>query len=578
MPETVRVFFHRKEVNFGIERDVQDSSNWEMAAVVSKDRATGITGAIAGSVLTVWDDLPALFDGAGTNTNSAALQTRADEVGDNVRDRINVSEERFRRMYSGMISTVLPGSQVSEVRWRDFGDETGAVTEIIRTPPKGPGGAGLGNWLPANERLGPPDLSRASHPVYPRVSQPVQVDDGATATGGDVAPNGSGVIPGFVLRNVAGTYSQIMACWIKPTDLEGGGTPSEATTISLRQKDRFHGRLSGTLTHSADTRPLYLVRAGESTTTPGATLFDITADTGGPLTIAASDTIDFDASDLVWSTEANGTQSLRGIVQEVEVDGVDTTIKRLKTSVDKSVLQNIDLAGGNTSGTDPVLVRDGTRNSITFQSSPTTSDLEIIGGTGVIDFQTVFGPPIGSIIFSYKAPKLVSGKYFIDRDGNADTDWALMDGVSNASPPGSGITMWDRTSSGDMFFVRARNALTDADDTAFGRSINRSTDSDVAGFSVDDHEDHRHTFSPDECHADVVGTNDHFDFSTIGPINTSGALAIPGNTALTLEHTVQISSNDNGTASNLELRPPYKKLHYFERVRYTAAAPTTVPP
>ncbi len=49
MPATVRVFFQRRELYHGIERDTPDGSNWEMAPAVSKDRATSITGATTGT-------------------------------------------------------------------------------------------------------------------------------------------------------------------------------------------------------------------------------------------------------------------------------------------------------------------------------------------------------------------------------------------------------------------------------------------------------------------------------------------------------------------------------------------------
>ena len=265
MPATVRVFFPRREQLHGIEKDTPDSSNWEMSPTVSKDHTTSITGALSGTVMAVWDDLPALVNSSGSNINSTNLQTRADEIGGNIVNTINVSDERMRRTYSGITTDILPGSEVAEVHWRNFGDETGLVTEILNKPD----GEGIGPGIardPAyvGEHLATYDLSRNSHPVYPRVSQLVQVDDGASTTGATLTANGDGLFPGFVRRWAAGALSTLDACWIRAVDLETTASPSEANVIDLRQKDTLIGRLSGIETSGGTTLPAYMCRGGSS--------------------------------------------------------------------------------------------------------------------------------------------------------------------------------------------------------------------------------------------------------------------------------------------------------------------------
>jgi len=269
-PATIRVFFPRREVAHGIEIDSADSSNWENTPYVSKDTASGISDAAAGTIVAIWDDLQALVDASGSNTNSAALVTRAAEVADDYASRVSVSDNRDKLLYAGITTTMLPGEEVREVKWRDYGDGDGLITEVTQGPDgESPlvscsGNAPSSPW-PITEHLATPDLSRNTHPLYPRVSQHVQADDGATASGEDLTANASGLYPGFVRRWAEGAWSTLDACWIRPSDLNSDGV--EATVVTIKQKDRFIGRLSGVETDSADTRPVYLVRNGGTSST-----------------------------------------------------------------------------------------------------------------------------------------------------------------------------------------------------------------------------------------------------------------------------------------------------------------------
>ncbi len=471
MPETVRVFFNRRELYHGIEKDTPDASNWEMAPVVSKDRATSITGVTSGSVLVVRDDLPAEFDDDGSNSNSAALQTRANEIGDNVRDRIDVSDERLRTMFSGLVTNILPGSEITEVIWRDYGDETGLVTEVIRRPPeKFPNGFQMvsnsklfGNF---GEKFQPPDLDRATHPLWPRLSQPVRVDDGSSSTGAMLDPNSDGLFPGFVRRWANGGWTSLDACWIRPVDLQGN---NEETVGKLRQLDPFIGRLSGVETSQSSTRPVYLCREGS-------------------------------------------------------------------------------------------------------------------GSSGK-------GLPIRSIIGSSLAPKEVPGSpplWYINRNGEPDSDWALMDGISNSiARGGSGQSMWDKTT-GDTFFARARGSSTDSDNINGARTV-ASPDPNQDIIQLNDHNDHTHEIL-DLCEIQyVLGSGDDpflcawdRNGAPCGPECTSTVrdsqfcttAAGPG----VLEHTF---GNGQGTdpadPDDFNVAPPNKDWHWFERVAETSDDVVAVP-
>jgi hypothetical protein len=254
MPETIRVFFHRREQYYGLEKDTTQADNWELEPVVSKDYATNFDDAYPDTVLPVWDDMPALFGESG-NTNGPALQTRADEIGANVANTINVSDRRFRRHYLGITTEVLPGSAIATVRWRDYGDEVGLVTELIQRPEEEEG-----TQLP--NHFSPPDLDQATHPLWPHYAQPVQVDDGNSDAGDSLEPNSDGLYPGYV-RRYTGEFGSLDACWIRPVDLATDN--DEDTTVNLRQKDTFIGRLLGVQQSAGDTtKPVYGVRAGGS--------------------------------------------------------------------------------------------------------------------------------------------------------------------------------------------------------------------------------------------------------------------------------------------------------------------------
>ena len=369
---------------------------------------------------------------------------------------------------------------------------------------------------------------------------------------------------------------------------------------------------------------MYLVRSGAK----AADIHDIDADLGGPLTIDAGDTIDFDASDLSWDDEAN-TQALRGIVVKVETDGGDSTIKRLQHAIDKSVLQNVVLSGEFDSTNSPILVREGTRNSIAFDATagnlppiqmaettatsgiiqitprnpfhqirddagPTTVNLNYqntlefkadkgdftvtkIGSVVTVNLaSSAAGLPIGSFIPSYKLPIQdgATNKYYIDRDGVMDKDWALADGISNPSPA-SGIAMWDRGGSdSDTFFLRAKESLANADNTPKGRTVPPG-DPNVDVTTLNDHDDHSHQILNICSRQFVAGTGGDPLLCSFPPdgsgcfVECVGGVKKEGACAQSAPVGVLEHAFDNGQGAilkELEMTPPNKQLHWFERV------------
>ena len=296
--------------------------------------------------------------------------------------------------------------------------------------------------------------------------------------------------------------------------------------------------------------------------------FIAAGDKGSTQTITDGNTLTIEGSNLT----AAAARADRGVI----VTGVATDT--LEVSVDQSVLQKFLLSGSGQTGSSCINVSDGTRNRIEIVStnmsgSPAADPyIEIRGSSSTIEL--IFHPetgseglPVGTRIESGKAPIISGGKRYIDRDGAADTDWAWMDGSSNASP-GSGVDMRN-------YFPRGTSSTSAVTNTAFGRSEASSTTDDdevtvTATVTVDPHPSHIHTFNTDNCHGDVTVPDTHFDFDTSGAKNTS-IQKTTGGGSMTLDHTVNpavvsITNNSATPNANIEMLPAFKKSHWFEKV------------
>jgi hypothetical protein len=252
-PETIRVYFHKRaEDGHGTEKDTPRVDNWEMSPAHEEDVASAITGAEVGTVLPVWDDLPALVDENGTVTNTAALATRAAEVAANIAARIAVQVDRVH--YGGCITTILPGEQVSKVVWRDYADGHGLVTEVHSSKPEEVA-AGC-----VDENLQGPDLARRSHPVYPDLAQQIVVYHESAAYGEFVEANSDGLHPGYIVRVSDQETTYLERIWILFTnnfEIWAG------QVLAVQESQHGPARLSGVVTSDGETYPLYRLEHGE---------------------------------------------------------------------------------------------------------------------------------------------------------------------------------------------------------------------------------------------------------------------------------------------------------------------------
>lgn len=148
VPETVSVFFRVSQQNLAGDRNSVEDDDTFNSPVHVEDKTTSASGVITGTKVCVWDAMLAIVDESGTVTNSSALSDRADEVKDDYVTRF--TDDRDRDHYAGILKTLLPGSEVAKVVWRDYGDRgdfaDGLLTEVhygqdVRVPPDAP------DWL-----------------------------------------------------------------------------------------------------------------------------------------------------------------------------------------------------------------------------------------------------------------------------------------------------------------------------------------------------------------------------------------------------------------------------------------------
>jgi len=296
-PATIRVFFNRFDEDHGVEKDTLEGTGTLLSTMVqSKDYATGIAGAVSGTVLPLWDDLSAVYAN-GSITNDSDLTTRANARG---AEWVNTRTQRarHRRRYQGVIDDFTPGSQVAAVYWANQGN--GFTTEVVNhesepTEPYVHDGSGHADddVVAGAERLTPPNIGRPQFPVNPRVGQPVQVYHSSGTQGDFVSANGDGLHPGFVIRWSAGSAAQLEACWVRLIDLAAGSTKTV-------DGEYLVGRLCGRETSGGTTLPVYVARSN---------VFLLSADSGTDQLIKGGDTLEVTGGNAI-GTVASATDTV----------------------------------------------------------------------------------------------------------------------------------------------------------------------------------------------------------------------------------------------------------------------------
>lgn len=257
IPAQVVVCFPKRYECTGVERDTPRADNWEMLDHVHVETAnTGITNAVGKCVVN--GDLSAMMGCDDAVTNTAALAARAAEI---AADYARNWDTKYGRMYAGIVTALKPGSRITLVTYRDYGDEVGLVTEFTASKAAGPCNQredvdgccrAAGDEY---ERLRPPDLSRKTHPTtYPRELQLVQVVTGGSA-GDCVQANACGLFAGKVIRYCSTDGPEVLEdCWIKIVNCDDGFTGD----VAVREGGYHLGRLSGCEDCAGCELPVYL--------------------------------------------------------------------------------------------------------------------------------------------------------------------------------------------------------------------------------------------------------------------------------------------------------------------------------
>lgn len=292
-PEKIRVYFYVKYEDYGSERDTESTQNWATSDQSTFiDVSTGAEGAVPGTTLTIWDDMPALkrHGNRAAFANDGAMSTKAQAKVQAW--MLKNSADRYSRNHFILNGpAIIPNAGIyKQVIWRNFGGREGLCTEVQKFPGlpadvdfDSAGGAGMSKTGTneafiddfATENLATPDLMRKTFPNYPRLPNFVTVTVGKPDAECDAMGNvgflkpyeGSAIFGGYVVRyspeNAA--METLEACWIMAIGERAGVDPGPR----IRKNDVLYGRLSGKYEAAAGqyagTRlPLYVVRAEES--------------------------------------------------------------------------------------------------------------------------------------------------------------------------------------------------------------------------------------------------------------------------------------------------------------------------
>lgn len=294
-PETIRVHFYVKYEDYGSERDTEAVGNW--AAIDHStfvDFKTGAAGAVKGTVLSIWDDMPALRSHANRAVfqnlewMKAKAKSRAEAwLKKNAADRFS----RHHYIVNGPANIPNDGV-IKQVIWRNYGGKEGLCTEVQKFPglpndidfdgssiAGGSIAKGSSNEAAfiddfTSENFATPDLMRRTFPNYPRLPNFVTVTIGnsdaeceSLGSVGFLKPyEGTAIFGGYVIRYSpeGAAMETLEPCWILAIGERAGADPGPR----IRKNDVLYGRLSGKYEAKAGIYagvrlPLYVVRAEE---------------------------------------------------------------------------------------------------------------------------------------------------------------------------------------------------------------------------------------------------------------------------------------------------------------------------
>lgn len=261
-PEKIRVYFHRIEEHFGSEKEIQQATgNWIDAGPYVRDYTTNSIGAVTGTILPIWDDMPAIYTFDNTHLNATACNARGDEVAANLTSQLENSNSALRVLQRGLKTTPSLGSKIAKFSWTDKGIAGfGMVTEFrgsdIDEPPRigtpDPFSSPENCITPVSESLQPTNLSRRGTGTYPRATQIVRISS--------TAPT-DGIYDGYVVRfDPEQTYQDGSDDWVYTDGPFVYILPLGLNSPTELEEDSFYvGRLIGSRLVDGSTFPLFAV-------------------------------------------------------------------------------------------------------------------------------------------------------------------------------------------------------------------------------------------------------------------------------------------------------------------------------
>jgi hypothetical protein len=290
----VLVCFKRQASYYGSEETARgDAGALALNSVHQEPVNVGPPGAEPGTQVILWDDLPALYDAAGTLTNLTDLQGRANERAQDHFRMALAGGTRLRKTYAGIVA-VSPGPQIKGVAYRQVsspgGPDDGAlVTDVVCHPYRELRSDDHGMWESAdtaNTPLQPPDF-RQGLPAYPALSPPAVRVVSDTPVTGDV-------YAAFVRHNdLAPAWADAEAVWaLDMTEAATGGVVGGVTPGT------YPARLLGQFDAGAGPRPLYAFRPAPDDRTPCRNVGDSTVPLYGVVRVSGAD-----ADGRLWVAE-----------------------------------------------------------------------------------------------------------------------------------------------------------------------------------------------------------------------------------------------------------------------------------
>lgn len=258
IPATIRVYFHRQAQHFGTEDETPQNANWvDSGACESVDVGTGNASSLAGTVLGLFDDLPAIVDFNGNVTNQSALNTRGAERAAKWTAAARSSASRRYVTYQGIAPEFAPGSSVSAVWWRDVGDGMLTDVDLHPGPPVPPWERSSGDYHKRpSENFEPPDFARHTFPVYPRNMQLVQVSNNSKDASGLMLGEVIAADPAGSFLPDGGSPVSRQQCLI--VDSQPGANGQSPAPTTHRINEYLFGRLNGVAQSLGQKLPLYV--------------------------------------------------------------------------------------------------------------------------------------------------------------------------------------------------------------------------------------------------------------------------------------------------------------------------------